>query len=108
VFFASGGEIRFDIPRYMLATASDQQEGDPYWVYNHFQQWELKDWPATILTGDNQGKTKSPSPLPKVKGAVVTLKRAGVFAQQQMLIKAAYWKTMSGYVAPEIWGLAEA
>lgn len=91
-----------------MATASDSQEGDPYWAYNHFQQWEVTDWPSTILASPAGGRTKRKAPSAKVSGAVVTLKRARDFQQQQQVIKEAYWQQISGFVHQQVWSLAEA
>lgn len=111
VFFASDDEIAFCLPPYIVATASDSQEGDPYWAYNHFQQWEVTDWPSTILASPAGGRTKRKAhkaPPAKVSGAVVTLKRAYDFQQQQQVIKEAYWQQISGFVHQQVWSLAEA
>lgn len=111
VFFASDDEITFCLPPHIVATASDSQEGDPYWVYNHFQQWEVTDWPSTILGSPAGGRTKRKAhkaPSAKVSGAVVTLKRARDFQQQQQVIREAYWQQISGFVHQQVWSLAEA
>lgn len=111
VFFASDDEVTFCLPPHIVATASDSQEGDPYWAYNHFQQWEVTDWPSTILASPAGGRTKRKAhkaPSAKVSGAVVTLKRARDFQQQQQVIKEAYWQQISGFVHQQVWSLAEA